>query len=475
MALSKEQFLELRNKGLTVEQITSFEQGGQPSEALKTSYTPLGTSKGASIKSGLAKWGYKTLRNISSISEKGIRFPTDIIKGKSAKESFSAPTSAEGIQTMIEKKKGLAPGALLEPANPIEKATMSSMDVVSLFIPILPKGAGLATKGKAAKLAVGASKEAVEFGTKVGVQTEDPKQAGTASLFGAGGVVFGKLLEVGLPKISKILEKSTLRLTTNQKQNMAKQIEGASEYLNKNKIVGTPQQRLAKIRLKYNETEDILQSWLKKGEAAGTTVNKKTLIEQLKAISKKYENVGKVVDINVLEKQIAERIKNLERLPDEIPTWMLNNTKRQVYNNAYNKAGNKVLDYVEKDIGDVLRINIENSTGGLLIEGKAIEVFNKEYGNIINAKTLLKTAASRRQSGILGRIIAWSMGGAIARGAQAGEVGAVVGSTLAVTISDTLFGTLPKTLLAAGLDRKNLAIIESTLRKLITPLLTKDK
>jgi hypothetical protein len=41
---------------------------------------------------------------------------------------------------------------------------------------------------------------------------------------------------------------------------------------------------------------------------------------------------------------------------------MLNNYKREVYKNAYNKAGEKVIDYVEHDIGDIARVAIEKAT-----------------------------------------------------------------------------------------------------------------
>jgi hypothetical protein len=90
---------------------------------------------------------------------------------------------------------------------------------------------------------------------------------------------------------------------------MEKQVESAINYLDKNKIIGSPQTRYTKIDDIYNKTEDTLQAWLKTGEASKTTVPRNVLKSQLDLIPKKYSEVGKVRDFISIKKQIAEAKK----------------------------------------------------------------------------------------------------------------------------------------------------------------------
>ena len=56
---------------------------------------------------------------------------------------------------------------------------------------------------------------------------------------------------------------------------------------------------------------------------------------------------------------------------EKIPLSRLNPLKRSTYQNAYNQAGDKVIDDVEFYIGDLFKTAIEKATKGLKITGKS--------------------------------------------------------------------------------------------------------
>jgi hypothetical protein len=210
-------------------------------------------------------------------------------------------------------------------------------------------------------------------------------------------------------------------------------------------VVGTPQARLSKVDDIYESTEDTLQKYL---NSSDKTVNKNKLLEELNGLKLKYQNER---DVLAVEKQIDSVIDTIKsKYQDEIPVARLNDFKRSTYKNAYNKAGDKVLDTVEHDIGDVAKINIESATKGDLINGKDISEFNKEYGNIINARKLLKIAEGRKQIGIIGRLVTMGIASSIGS-AVGGPVGGAIGFAVANPVAEGLAGTFTRSLLEKGL------------------------
>lgn len=427
----------------------------------------MGDSAIGRFSTGIAKGAVQTIKNMSSIGEKILQAPYKLFGVK-----FDDKTGAEQGQQMLEQKAGIAPGQLLEPQNTTEDIGKKFEQVAELFIPVLKGSKTIkgATKAKTAiNIAKNAATEAADMAIKTGIQTQNAKDTGIAAAWGAGGSLVGSLASVGLPQVSKWLEKSTLKLSPTQKINMAKQIDGATKYLNENKIVGTPGMRYEKIITKYDEAEDVLQEFLTKGEGAGTTVSREALKQQIGLIPQKYVETGKVRDLIAMRKQLKEAQKSLDVLPEQIPTWMANNFKRDVYGSAYNTAGNKVLDPVEHDIGDITRLAIENATSGKTINGKSIEAFNETYGQIINAKKLLKAASTKSQIGILGKILGYTIGGAITKSVGGGNVATALGSAGGALVAESALGTLPRTLLAAGIDKMNPVAAEEAIRKILQP------
>lgn len=271
-------------------------------------------------------------------------------------------------------------------------------------------------------------KEGGKAATITSGQTEgNLKKAATAGVLGAGvsATLGGALTPLTLkvfPNLAKNLQKTTLRLTPTQKRVLGQKADEVADYLVKEKYVGTPAMRVAKIEKTYEETEEVIQNFLKK-DAKDIVISKQKLLDDVEAIKGQFVNDR---DLLAVERQIDE-FKNLlnGKYPDQIPVWQLNELKRSTYQGAYNKAGEKVLDTVEHSIGDALYKGIKDSVSGLKINGQSFAEFNKMYGTIINARKLLRTAQSRNQAGVSERVLLSILGGVI--GSTGGPVSGVLG------------------------------------------------
>ena len=233
------------------------------------------------------------------------------------------------------------------------------------------------------------------------------------------------------------LEKQSLRLTPTQKAKLGSKLDEIAKYNTENGISGSPEHRLEKILTKVDDYEDKIQAFLTK-DASERFVEKGKILDELEGMKSGYQNERDVVQI---EKQIDD-IKNLiqTRYPDKIPVDKLNNLKRSTYQNAYNQAGNKVLDSVEHDAADVFKNSIESATDGLTIDGKAVGDFNREYGTAIQSKKLLKIASGRPQIGLLGKMTSKAIGSLVGA-SVGGPVGFATGGVLGDGIAEKLVGT----------------------------------
>lgn len=244
------------------------------------------------------------------------------------------------------------------------------------------------------------------------------------------------------------LEESSLRLTPTQKTNLGARLNDIVDYNTNNGITGSPAERLTKIDGKLDTYENKFQNFLQ-NDAKGVTVPKETVLANLEGLKSQYEGERDVIQI---EKQIDE-VKDLikTRYPDDIPVDKLNTLKRSTFKNAYNNAGNKVLDTVEHDIGNVLYDNIEKGTNGMTIDGKDIREFNKEYSTAIKSRQLIKIASGRPELGFTGRLTSRFIGGMIGGTLGGGVPGEIVGSIVAPKIAESIAGTTAKTNLAGGI------------------------
>lgn len=243
---------------------------------------------------------------------------------------------------------------------------------------------------------------------------------------------------------SRGLEEASLRLTPVQKQNLGKKLNQITDFIGEKKLTGNAAERFAKVEKLADDTEDTLQGFLNK-EAKTKSVKRDDIINDLEKLKSQYANER---DVLAIEKQIDEvKTTLLARQPKQIPVNSLNELKRSTYKNAYNKAGSKVIDSVEHDIGDILRIRIESATKGLKVNGKSIGEFNAEYGKLLEARKLLKVAASRPEIGLIGKIIG-TMAGSSIGGAVGGPLGVAIGAGLGPKIGTKIAGTAVRSRIA---------------------------
>lgn len=251
--------------------------------------------------------------------------------------------------------------------------------------------------------------------------------------------------------IADSLEKSSLRLTPTQKTNLGSKLQDVVDYNTKNGITGNPEARYEKITKNYNQMEDTLQKTLDAN--SHITVPKDQVISQIEALKNNYANDR---DVNAIERQIDDAVSVVKRQLDNIPLKNLNELKRSTYSGAYNKAGVKVLDTVEHDIGDVMRSNLNDTLtkNNVTVGGKSLNDFNKDYGTIINSRKLLKIAQGRPQLGLVGKLTSKVLGGIIGRAVGGGIPGEVAGILVAPNIAEHVAGTNVKTRIANLLKKK---------------------
>lgn len=245
--------------------------------------------------------------------------------------------------------------------------------------------------------------------------------------------------KAGAP-ISRALEKSSLRLTPSQKSQLGPQkISNVTESLGARRFIGSPEKRFELAKVAVNKTEDALDNFLN-SMSKGSGIKKADLIRSLQQLKGAYSTNR---DANLIYKQIDDAIKTVkDRLSPKtelISFKKLNEFKRSTYENAYNKAGTKVLDDVEHAIGDMVRLKIENGLTGLKINGVPIEEFNRQYGVLLDTKKLLKASVgrpeiSRLTEGVLGAGVGFGLGGGPLGGAAGYAVGQSVGSAFPATL-----------------------------------------
>jgi hypothetical protein len=261
--------------------------------------------------------------------------------------------------------------------------------------------------------------------------TGDTKQANVVGTISAALPLVGAVISETAPKIADWLQKATLRLTPAQQRDLGSKVDNVVQFLNENKVSGTPEARTQQISDIYNGMEDKIQSFLTTNEQAGNiTIPKEQLRQQLESLKIRYTFADKA-DLEAAGSQIDQAVKRLDVYGDNIPVSRLDNLKRDIFKSAWNKAGTKVLDWVEQDVANTYRGAIVDATKGLTIDGVPIDSFWKQYSTVITAKSLLKIAATRSETGFLGKLISGGVG--VALGSIFGPVGEVVGAGAGLT------------------------------------------
>lgn len=248
------------------------------------------------------------------------------------------------------------------------------------------------------------------------------------------------------------MEQINLRLTPVQKQNLGRKLNDVTNFIAEQEIVGDQAKKFARVSEITEGMEDTIQNYLKKdlGDPEISVLELRDRIKSLKS-SPEFRNER---DLPLIERQIDGMDQRLALYGTSIKLSDLNELKRSTYREAYNKAGDKVADWVEHDMADIFKTTIEDvgAKSGKQIDGMEIGAFNKRYGTAIEARKLLKISQSRPQIGLVGKIVGTMVGGTIGT-AVGGPAGAAAGLILGPKIGETVAGSTARTMLGIGAKR----------------------
>lgn len=393
---------------------------------------------------GVAKGELSTIQGLGQLGLKG----TDALgltKSQGNDTFFSKADTLDAKGTMQNLGKGAEQiGEFFLPESKVADAG-KVIDAATEGLSKIPK--------IAARIGAKAAVQGVSTGAVTTAQTASPEKGGVGALFGAATAPIGEgistLAKSALPEVADWIQKSSLRLTPVQKRDLGTKVDAVAKWLTDKNIIGTGEGRYNKVAGIYSGMEDTLQNTLKT-TAKDVTVDKQSVLDKLDSLKGKYSNDRDVIGI---EKQIDDAKAAIQRQPDAIPVSNLNEFKRSTFHNAYNTSGVKVLDTVEHDIGDTVYGEIKGvlKKNGVTIDGKNLEDFNKEYATVLNAKKLLKIAASRKQAGFLSKLIASGAGAAL--GSFLGPIGEAAGAVAAPAATEALAGAPVRSAAASGISK----------------------
>lgn len=247
----------------------------------------------------------------------------------------------------------------------------------------------------------------ISASTGKGDLKETITDSATAGIFGAAEEAFSGISKI-LPKTAQKLEEWNLRLTPSQRANYGDKIKRVTDFLTRSGYQGTPGMRYKAVVEDYNKTEDIFQAALSEAKNSGITVSKNKLTDALIREAKNAAQDNS--EASAVIKEFKRAIKNLNyQYPgDAIPVDRLNILKRSAFDNAIDKTGLRVLNDVRYRIATKYYDEIKEALGskGVKILNRSIAEFNREYQDLIMAKTLLKAAQHRNQVGTFNRLVA---------------------------------------------------------------------
>lgn len=370
-------------------------------------------------------------------------------------------------QEDIQAKKTKFEEAVTTPTNNLQKVGMGVEQFAELLVPvggavgITGKAATMAPKAtqyasalskfgvsasvaeKAGRFLEGAAKvggraigEGVDVGAKRLVQTQSPEQAldeaKTAALLSSAFQIGGKVLNEAGDSTRKWLERQNLKLTVSQGSNLQKRIDDATTYLADNPIIGSGQSRLTKINQRVGGYEKVLAESL---EGSAGKVNKQAFLDGLEKLKDGFKGER---DYLAATRQVDDIIENVKAAygddVSELTLAQINKFKRSLWDNAYNEAGVKVIDEIEHEAGEVAKKLLDDAAdqAGVLVDGKPMREFLKEYGRVLNARKFIKAASGRSEVGLAAKLMLGAAG--FAAGGPAGLMaGSAVQATGAMT------------------------------------------
>lgn len=344
----------------------------------------------------------------------GANAVTDFVGARGIADTYAADIARVGA-TDDEKRY------LDQMERPSVKETVgSAIQTGSNFIPGAGIGASVARKaGIGAVTGLG-----MDVGAKL--QADKPVQEavtpGIGTVTGATVPLLGKMIGAA----PKALEKMNLRMTPVEMQNLQKQGKDIVDWMTRQKVVGTPQQRLAKVVTLYDKMEERVQKAL--GDA-GVALPKETILNKVREATKDY------ADDPLALPEVERAIQNFEaylanKKTFAIPVATLNTVKRNIFERAFSKNKADVVSDANYAIGAKIKELLDTEVPGL-------EKLNREYANILTARRVLNKAATRNQAGLITRSLATGVGAA-AGGSFGNFAGAAVGGILGERLANTL-------------------------------------
>lgn len=254
-----------------------------------------------------------------------------------------------------------------------------------------------------------------------------------------------------IPKIGTFTAKQAnrlriknLRLSPVQRQQLQNKLPEITDYLKTNKIKGSPEKQFVEVGKKYDKAENLVQKTLKESKVS---YNKKELVDYVNSIPDKYATEFDNPEVfNQLQNKSNKLAQYIQvKFPDNIPADKVNEFKRQYFKNAFNKAGDAVQNEARLAIGDELYKK-------LLQDIPDLQSLNKEYSTIILTKKVLGKALGRNELGAIGNLVALGVGGSVGA-SLGGPAGAAVGSAVAIPVAKKVAGTAARTNIATALEQ----------------------
>lgn len=339
---------------------------------------------------------------------------TKFIGAKPIADTYGTEIAAASTKNADEKT------ILRQQAPTLKETAGSAIETGSMLIP----GAGVGSS-LVKKVALGA---VTGYGVDVGSKLQQDKSLTEAATPGLGTVtgallpVFGKIIG----QVPKAMEKANLRMTPVEQQNLLKRGKDIVGYLAKQKIVGTPAQRLQAVSKLYTQMEDKVTTAIAN---EGVAIPKAEITDAVKDAVKQYADdpialpeVNKAIDdfLSFLDKKESFAISLVD----------INNYKRTIMERAFSKNKADVVSEGRYAVGAALKKLLDDEVPGL-------SKLNQEYSDIILARRVLAKASTRNQANLLTRTLATGVGAA-AGGTLGGFFGATVGGVAADRLANTL-------------------------------------
>lgn len=322
MALTREQFMDLRAKGLSVEQIRRFESGEQPQSStsgetklretkpIRDTFSGLAKSAGSTLL-GLGELGRSTQSKVLPFTMKGNEGQSIFDKGNETNLKLRDAVTAKSRGEQVAKFVGDAAQYAI-PSNSVAKAT---------------KGLGLA------KMIIG---RALTGGTVTAVQTgEFGKEAGIAAtlegLSGPAGIAFSKLSS----KMSTSLPEWLVRPLLKQSKDAKAKGQDVAGFLVDSGRIGSADDLITKSQSAIDDISKQVDDILRQQSDSGIQVSKNTIAKE---VADSLNDAGAAVD----EKEILDII---ERLSPQAKGLL----KKNVLTVA---EANKLRSSIDRTLGD---------------------------------------------------------------------------------------------------------------------------